>query len=75
MNIVKISEFKNVLVRNLHNNVVLRPRDVIKVEFENGNVRYIDKLCSLDLTDSYFEFMFQKHGKEKIIFQAREIFE
>lgn len=68
--IVKIVKLKGIRVKSLHNNRIFMKRDIIRVDYRNGEKRFINTLAKRDMTDiPYFALVYPKKLKEKIIFQ------
>ena len=68
--IVKIVKLKGIRVKSLHNNRIFMKRDIIRVDYRNGDKRFINTLAKRDMTDiPYFALVYPKKLKEKIIFQ------
>ena len=51
MKIIKIARVKNVKIENLHNGFIFPTQDILRVSFENGDIRTIDLICEKDITD------------------------
>lgn len=68
--IVKIVKLKGIRVKSLHNNRIFMKRDIIRVDYRNGDKRFINTLAKRDMTEiPYFALVYPKKLKEKIIFQ------
>ena len=66
--IVKIVKLKGIRVKSLHNNRIFMKRDIIRVDYRNGDKRFINTLAKRDMTEiPYFALVYPKKLKEKII--------
>lgn len=73
--IIKIVKIKGVRVKNMTNGHVFMKRDIIRVDYRNGEHRFINMLANRDMTEiPYFELMYPKKIKEKVIFEESSIF-
>jgi hypothetical protein len=74
-NIVKMTLQKDMTVVNLHNNSKFRNNDILKIEYANGEVRYLDLLSNRDMTDvDYFKIEKGLLSREKVIFYDKQWF-
>lgn len=70
MNIIEIAKIKNVRIKNKHNDFIFPTQDILRVSFENGDIRTIDLICEKDITDiDYFEVIESDRTKERILFK------
>ena len=70
MNIIEITKIKNVRIKNKHNGIIFPTQDILRVSFQNGDIRMIDLICEKDITDiDYFEIIESDKTKEKIYFK------
>lgn len=73
--IIKIVKIKGVKVRHKINKHEFMKRNIIRVDYRNGEHRFINMLAKRDMTDiDYFDIVYPKKIKEKVIFEEASIF-
>lgn len=74
MNIIEITRFKNVRIKNLHNEVLFPTQDILRITFENGDNRIIDLISEKDITDiDYLSVVVSDKTRTRTLFKDTEV--